>query len=303
MFQLTRARTFFICLAVAVTASAHAALVAEEKTPEKSPELKGTDADDDYVTPPKEYFGLLEAVVGDFAEEYKIVKDYHATYAKLALKKEDTLNDRERDILKAYKDGRNITLILNATQELLGNIRENPLMHPQTRVEEMQQLMAIEKTWVELSTPKEVKPAKGQPELRKPSKQEEEEIAAFLGKVISLCEESKFKEVSTNYLWYSETSTPISKEKDSESWAKFYSKKPENSPAKLFKAILEGRQNWFMCGEYKAVLVREKKYEKDLLPYAICIGLDFDQEKGKWLFHVQHNRIDRFYKGALPELK
>lgn len=246
---------------------------------------------------------MLEAVVGDFEEEFKIVLDYHATYAKLAGKKEDALNEKEREILKAYRDPGNIAQILNATQVLLGSLRDDPKLRPKTRDKELQQLASIEKVWVELSAPKGPKPEKGQPELRRPTKQEEEEIAAFLTKVVALCKEKNFKEVATKYLWYSETSTPISIERDSASWARFYSKKDENSPTSLFEAVLEGRGNWFMCGEYKALLVREKKYEKDLLPFAICIGLEFDQAKGKWLFHVQHNRIDRFYEGAIPELK
>ncbi|MCK6472425.1 MAG: hypothetical protein L6R28_11835 [Planctomycetes bacterium] len=173
---------------------------AEEKTPEKGADQKGAEGDDEYVTPPKEYLGLLEAAVGDFAEEYKIVNDYHATYTKLSSKKAEALNDREREILKAYRDGENIALIQNATQELLGDLRGDSQLRPKTRTEELRQLAAIEKTWTELAAPKDAELAKGQPKLRKPSKQEEEEIAAFLEKVVSLYSEKKYKEIAANYI-------------------------------------------------------------------------------------------------------
>ncbi|MCK6472424.1 MAG: hypothetical protein L6R28_11830 [Planctomycetes bacterium] len=58
-----------------------------------------------------------------------------------------------------------------------------------------------------------------------------------------------------------------------------------------------------MIGEYKALLIREKRFEKELEPVLICVGLDFDQEKAKWVFHHEHNPIRLLYEGELPELK
>lgn len=293
----------FVALLGLLVVCAPGAVRAEEKTPEEGAESKTAEGEDEYVTPPKEYLGLLEANVGDFDEEYKIVNDYHATYTRLSAKKAEALNDREREILKAYKDAENISFIQNATQELLGDLRGDPQLRPKTRAEEMRQLAAIEKTWTELAAAKDAEPAKGQSKLRKPSKQEEEEIAAFLQKVIALLSEKKYKEIAANYTWYTPGSSPLVVEKRVNGMGKYYTDFPKQNPLPLFKALLEGRQNWFMFGEYRAILIREKRFEKELEPALICVGLDFDQEKAKWVFRLEHNPMNRFYKGAYPEIK